>query len=192
MEPSIAFLNAPSNESNSNSTSESIDSVVLPLNPLCTMVNESQQSVARGLANAGRGVGHGGRGVVAIERGVVAGGRGVPTTRRGTASAGHGVGRGDAAAGRDAANWGRGGRGAGHGNGAPAELVCEKFHLKDEHYALMLEWLEILENFQMLNGGGNNQGRIGHVHTKKVVFDRMLVTLHAWGFPKFVKTKDNL
>lgn len=65
---------------------------------------------------------------------------------RGVAPAGCGAG-----AGHGVANRGRGGDGSGHGNAgrgneSPLEPVREKYHLKDEHCALFLEWLEIPKN----------------------------------------------
>lgn len=76
---------------------------------------------------------------------------------------------------------GRGGRG-GHGRG---EANPNKNRLTRKGYGIMLEWLEIPENFRLLNGGGNSRGRVGQsnqrVQTKKTVWAQMVIVCMVGG-----------
>lgn len=64
--------------------------------------------------------------------------------------------------------------------------------LEPEHFGLIVDWLEIPGNFQMLHGSGNRTDPSTRHTSKKTTYHIMLPQLHARGFPKFVSNGDNL
>lgn len=75
---------------------------------------------------------------------------------------------------------------------APASNAGDNRKLLPAHLVKIVDWLEIPENFAMLNGSSRRLP-LGVRHpNKKTVYQMMLVVLHANGFPRFVSTGENL
>lgn len=64
--------------------------------------------------------------------------------------------------------------------------------LTSEHYSLIVDWLEVTENFQKLNGSGSRTDSSVRHPQKKTMYNIMWSELQERGFPKFVGNGDNL